>query len=416
MLSSGRHRYAVVLALIAIAILALGYILKPAAKHVANRAENLTVTRGELENLQQLVRRNNLKNLSSNFVSSAEDATAHVIMMQPWSTNGVFFPDLGLVVAKRLDALPRQLSTATDSLFQPVNPGLWVPGLPFFIGHLQPGADVTPARLGVNAPAQGGWVLVVAHGIFGQMLLSPGIYDGLIQSPCGPFVQNRLQTTIPLDETHLGGGLFDLAGDLYGVVLPCDDGPAIIPVTEIKRALSQVTNDSGVALARYGLRFAPSASRAKSVAVAEVWDDWPADQAGVEPGDELISLDGQPITLPQEAAALLQRSESGEHDFRLRRDRRTITAHVNAMNLQTASSVRPAIHVEDQSGVVVARVPKGSSADVAGIRTSDRLLSIDGKPATKLMVDQYFGQFRVTEPIWVVVQRPGRRVQLLVKP
>src|SRR5690348_15057657 len=141
MLLPERHRYGAVLALVAVAILGLGYILRPARMSLAKRADDLTVTRAEIENLQQLVRRNNLRNLSSNFVSTAEEAIAHVALIQPWSTNGVLTPDLGLIVPKRLDALPRQISTSSGTLQQPIAPAAWIPGLPFVIGRTQPDAE-----------------------------------------------------------------------------------------------------------------------------------------------------------------------------------------------------------------------------------------------------------------------------------
>src|SRR6185369_744766 len=375
-----------------------------------------TVTRAEIENLQQLVRRNNLRNLSSNFVSTAEEAIAHVALVQPWSTNGVLTPDLGLIVPKRLDALPRQISTSSGTLQQPIAPAAWIPGLPFVIGRTQPDAEVTRARIGTNAPTQGGWVLVVARSAFGQMSLSPGIFDGITPVACGPFIRTRLQTTIPLNQTHLGGGLFDLAGDLHGVVVPCDDGPAIIPIPEIRRALSNASSDSTIVLASYGIRFAGNPASPRTSVVSEVWDDWPSDQAGVQPGDEIMSVDGQTVALPQDAVAILLRNTSVEHDFRLRREGRNVTAHINAMNLATAASVRPAVYTDISDGVEISRVPRGSSADAAGLSPGDRILNINGRPVTPELLDRAFGQFRVAEQVMVVIRRPGRRLQIVVRP
>lgn len=416
MLLSERHRYGATLALIAVVILVLGYLLRPAPARLAKRADDLTVTRAEIENLQQLVRRNNLRNLSSNFVAMAEDALAHVALVQPWATNAVLTPDLGLIVPKRLDALPRQLSTSSGTLQQPITPSAWIPGLPFLIGRTQLDAEVTRASIATRPPAQGGWVLVVARNAFGQMLLSPGIFDGIIPAACGPFIQNRLLTTIPLNQTHVGGGLFDLAGDLHGIVVPCDDAPAIIPIAEIRRAIGNASTDATLVLARYGIQFAGKAGSPKTTIVSELWDDWPADQAGVQPGDELISVDGQSIAIPQDAVATLLRNANAEHDFRLRREGRNVTSHVDAMSLQTAANVRPAVYTEPSEGIAITRVPRGSSADTAGIAPGDRILSINGKPANQALIEESCGQFRVAAPVNVVVSRPGRRVFKVVQP
>jgi hypothetical protein len=413
---TGRHRYAAVLALIAILILALGYAFRPSSTHPQNRIDDLTATRVELENLQQLVRRNNLRALSSNFLGSGEESARHVIVVQPWGWNGVLVPDLGLVVAKPVDALPRQLSTPHASLLEPIAFSAWVPGLPFFVGRPQPGSDVSPARLGPTLPSQGGWMIVVARGPGGQMLLGPGIFDGIVQSACGPFIHSRLHTTVPLHPAHMGGGAFDLSGDLFGLVLPCDDGPAIVSIQEIRSAVASVSQDSGVVLTRYGMRFSGTLAPLPSTTVSEVWDGWPAAQSGIEPGDEVLSVDDRPTPLPQDAVSLLMRSPSSEHDLRIRRGRRNLALHIRSMGLLEASNVRPAVYIEDTEGLTIARVPKGSSADNAGLLPSDRLLVVDGRPATKQLVERAFGQFRVAAPVTVIVRRPGRRLLVQVLP
>ena len=86
------------------------------------------------------------------------------------------------------------------------------------------------------------------------------------------------------------------------------------------------------------------------------------------------------------------------------------------MSLEAAASARPAIYTETSEGVAVTRVPRGSSADAAGILPGDRILEINGKADTRELMDQAFGQFRVAEPVTVVVRRPGRRIQILVQP
>ena len=57
MVVSERNRYAAVLAIVAVGILGVGYWLKPIPKPQSQRGEDVSVTRAELENLQQLVRR-----------------------------------------------------------------------------------------------------------------------------------------------------------------------------------------------------------------------------------------------------------------------------------------------------------------------------------------------------------------------
>src|SRR3954463_14301414 len=152
---SPSHRYAAILAAVAVLILVLGYVLKPAAHPVNHsRPEDTTVTRAELENLQQLVRRNSLRNISANFTSVSEKVAAHVTAVQPWGTTGVLIPDIGLVVAKPLDALPRVVSVgAPPQPVYPITPKMWVPGIPFFASQIDAKHEsMIPARLSDAAP------------------------------------------------------------------------------------------------------------------------------------------------------------------------------------------------------------------------------------------------------------------------
>ena len=415
---SSRHRYAAVLAVISILILVIGVLLKPAPPS-HNQREDLTVTRAELENLERVVRRNNLRNLSSTFMTVAEDATSHITMVAPWGVNAVRLPDLEMVVAKRMDTLPRELSTVGEASHQIIEPMQWVPGLPFFTGRLAAGSDVSPANLTNTTPRQGDWVEVVADGVFGQVMMSPGIYNGVVQADCGSFIQYRLLTTVPLNPSHLGGGLFDLVGDLHGVVLPCDDGLAIIPVSELKKAAYAANSDASFTLVMYGMKLVdrPASNSGQSaVVVQEVWDRWPADHAGLSPGDEVIAIDNHPISLVQDIAATLKASGSAPHLVRIRRASRNVELQVSPMSPQVANEARSSLTASDETGVLVDRVTKGSSADRAGLRPQDRIVTLDGRPATPAACEQVFGQLTIQQPVTITIKRPGRRILVQVQP
>lgn len=413
-----RSRYALVLAVVAILILGIGIWLKPAPPPQGKRVDELTVTRAELENLQQLVRRNSLRSLSSSFASIAEDAAEHIVLVQPLSVNGISVPGIGLLAAKKLDALPRKLEATTDAGMQSIAPTVWLPGLPFFVSAVPASLARNPAPTATSAPLQGGWMLVVATGTSRQPLVSPGLYDGIVAASCGPFVRHRMQITIPLVPTYLGGGLFDLQGDLHGVVLPCDDGPAVIPLSEIQNALSLAKSDTGQLLARFGLRFAPGAQSESGATVSEVWDGWPADAEGMTPGDQIIAVDGKNTPTLSDASAALLRPTTGPYSVRLRHNnsRRLVTVSLAAVAVDDSDDSRPSLLAQDESGVTVVRVPQGSSADRAGIRAADRILSIDNQLATKQLVQRTFAKFQVPAPVSVIVQRPGRRLLIVVQP
>jgi len=412
---SERNRYAAVLAAVAIGILGVGYWLRPNAKPLSQRGEDVSVTRAELENLQQLIRRNSLRSLSTSFADVAEGTIGHIVAVQPWAVNGVLIPDYGLVVAKQLDAPPQQLSISSGNTSHPLRPSLWVPGVPFATVRLDTTGLLSPATLSDTTPAMGAWVVVVANGVFGQTFLSAGLYNGVApDNKCGPHIRYRLLTTVPLNHSHVGGGLFDLGGTLQGFVLPCDDGPAVIPVSEVKRAIASVNSTSGALLARYGMRMAAS-SDGQSTVVTEVWDDWSAAEAGFEPGDQISSIDGQKVSSANAAVTALLRDAPSEHVVEIQRGSRARTVNLVRAEVQD-SGMQPAVGIVSNNGVAISEVATGSSADLAGIRNGDRILVIDGRAATEAMVHKVLGQFKVADTLSVVVQRRGRRSLMVVRP
>lgn len=411
---SERNRYAVVLAAVALGILVVGYWFRPLPKP-QKHGEDVSVTRAELENLQQLLRRNSLRNLSTSFASVAEGTIAHLVTVQPWNVNAVLLPDDGLIIPKQLQIPPQRPSISFAGNTYPVRPSLWVPGVPFATARFDAAGSLTPALLSDSTPAMGGWVLVVANGVFGQTLLSPGIYNGVApDNRCGPHIRYRLLTTVPLNQSHIGGGLFDLTGALQGLVLPCDDGPAAIPVSEVKRAIASVNSDTGALLARYGMRLAPSAD-GQSTVVTEVWDDWSAADAGFEPGDQVLSVDGQKVAVTAAAEAALLLDSPSEHEVEIRRASRPRTLNLVRTTVQD-SAMQPALATVSNAGVSVADIAIGSSAQAAGLRDGDRILAINGRPANPTTVQNVLGQFKVADIVSVVVQRRGRRVLLVVRP
>jgi len=409
---SERNRYAAVLAAVAVGILVIGYWLRPLPKAQSQRGEDVSVTRAELENLQQLVRRNSLRNLSTSFQNIAQDNIAHLATIQPWGVNAVLTSDDGLIIPKSLEAPPQELMFNSGTVSNPLHVTLWTPGVPFAISRFDATGFVSPAQVSDSTPAQGGWAVVVANGVFGQNLLSPGIYNGVVQENCGAYIRYRFLTTIPLNQSQLGGGLFDLSGALQGVVLPCEDGPAAIPISEVKRAVAAVSTEP--LLGRYGMRIAPSTDN-QSTLVTEVWDGWSAADAGFEPGDTIISIDGQKVSATKDAVTTLLHNDPAEHEVDVKRGSRTRSLNLVRTRSEDVS-MQPALSAVSTSGVLVGNVSIGSSAALAGIKQGDRILFVDGRPATDAIVQRTFAQYRTSNPVTVVVQKRGRRSLVVVKP
>jgi Trypsin-like serine proteases, typically periplasmic, contain C-terminal PDZ domain len=421
-----RHRYIALLAAIAVLILVIGFMLKPAAPPPSRkRAAEPTITHAELENLQQLVRRNSLRSVAANFSTLADQLFPEVATVQPWGAGAVVMPDRGIIAAKSMDAVPEQLTlTSGDSAPSPFSAKAWIPGLPFLAGSITAIGDFSPSNIARSLPAQGSWLLLITDGHSRPSLLSPGIFSGRSEVACGPFIHQQLQTTIPLTSATLGAGVFDLSGGLQGIVVQCDDSYSLIGIADVQQALSQAGAASSILLATYGMRLtagaaAPNATSGSPV-IGEVWTAWPADNAGLQPGDALLSVDDQPIGKVEDAIAALTSDKMTTHRLRLRRGRRTLSTNLQTAQSSTAGTttgVGMGIGVDTQAtGIRLLQVAPGSSAAEAGVRPGDVVLQVNDFPATESGVQSSIAHYRVSSPTSIVVWRPGRRILLRLVP
>ncbi|HET9741705.1 MAG TPA: PDZ domain-containing protein [Terriglobales bacterium] len=418
-----RHRYIALLAVISVLILVLGFIFRPAAPAPSKkRAPDLTVTRAELENLRELVRRNSLRNVAADFTTLASQVFAEIATIRPWGTYAVVMPDRTLTAAKPIDAVPQPI-TVTSGGSQPYATTnlLWVPGLPFATARVNlSNNDLSPSQFARSAPAQGSWLVLVSDGTTGPTLVSPGVFGGMAGVDCGPFLHRQLETTIPMNAGSIGAGVFDLFGGLQGVVVGCEESPAVIPILEMQQAIALASAPSVAILARYGMRIAASSAATRSakssILVTEVWTGWPADLAGINPGDTLVAVDGKTLSQMQDATAALTATAPAAHQLQLRRTTRISRVTLTPVDLTgTAAGPPPAIRAEP-SGVRITQVAHGSSAEAAGLRSGDLILQIDGLPATSGRVQRLLSPYRVSRPMAVQLWRPGRRLLVWMQP
>jgi S1-C subfamily serine protease len=414
-----RHRYIAVLAVIAVLILVIGFLLRPAPPTSGKkRPPDDTVSHAEIENLRELVRRNSLRNVAADFTALADQVFSQVATVRPWGSGALVMPDGSIVGAKLMDRAPQQLTVASgENSPHPLAATVWIPGLPFFSGHAEAAGDLSPSRLARALPPQGSWLLLVTDGANSPALVSPGVLSGVGEARCGPFITHQLNTTIPLTQATMGAGVFDLSGNLQGMVVQCDDGISILGIGDIQQALSHAASSGPSVLARYGMRFAPpqasNGNAAASLLIGEVWTGWPADVAGLQPGDVLLSVDGKSVTNIQDATALLL-AEKPAYRLRVRRGQRLIAAEMASMQTASADSER-GVETEP-SGVRVLHVTPGSSAARAGLRSGDFVLRAGNLPAGAANTQALLGSYRVDAPVQTVIWRPGRQMLIWINP
>ena len=254
----------------------------------------------------------------------------------------------------------------------------------------------------------------------GQTVTS-GIVSALARNVSGiNAYRTFIQTDAAINPGNSGGALVSLDGRLVGIntALYSDGGGSVgigfaIPTALIRGLLTNSASGSQIVRPWLGVAgHSVNAAAAKrlglakpiGMAVEEVAAHSPAADAGLKPGDVVLSVDGKPVedeaglrfrfaTLLVGATAHLAVWRGGEtHQLEVRliappeTPPRTITQLKPPLALAgaTVASLSPALaeelQVETTSGVVVLDVPRGSTAAKFGLAVGDVVQSANGQP------------------------------------
>lgn len=219
----------------------------------------------------------------------------------------------------------------------------------------------------ITAKAFGMRVFVFSFG-FGKRLFGFqwGDTDCRVSAvPLGGYVklEGEGDDLISEDTSRLGDGRDFLSRPRWQRFLVYLAGPAM-------NALLTIT----VLSVFYMIGFAVAASRYDRPIVGSVDAGSPAEQAGIEPGDEILSIDGEALPSWEEAQyhILLRPDRALRLEVRRGGDERTVEVRSEATSQEKVGSigVNPLVRVGE--------VMPGEPAEAAGLRPDDAILGIDG--------------------------------------
>jgi len=177
------------------------------------------------------------------------------------------------------------------------------------------GADLAPALFVDAAQLRVGQLVVAIGNPQGfASSVTAGVVSGLGRSlPVGArggprrLVENVIQTDAALNPGNSGGALVDGAGHVVGIntALAGIGLGLAVPINDATRVIiSTLIRDGRVRRAQLGAAVAPRPlppaaaerlGRRGAVALLQVIEEGPAERAGLERGDLLIELDGEPV-------------------------------------------------------------------------------------------------------------------------
>jgi S1-C subfamily serine protease len=175
--------------------------------------------------------------------------------------------------------------------------------------------------------------------------------------------------------------------------------------------------------------------------VSDVVPDSPAQKAGLQRGDVIISLGGQPVADSRELRMRIAQSRPGTRvDLRVLRSGRALELSAPLEELREPAPSRPApaqapsaaLGIEaaplsedlrrrlqlprDLHGVLVAGVARGGRAELAGLRPGDILVEVDGKNVSSPQQLKQQTHAAGDRPVALLVWRAGHTRYVVVEP
>ena len=262
----------------------------------------------------------------------------------------------------------------------------------------------------------GDWVMAIGNPFGLGYTVTVGIVSAKGRSLGLGAYDDFIQTDASLNPGNSGGPLFNLRGEVVGVnTAIAARGQGIgfsIPANMAKGVISQLMEKGKVIRGWLGVIIQPITQEiAESIGhkdtdgalISDISPGSPAEKAGLRRGDVVVEFDGEPIKEFTSLSKLVGMKAPGTSSkITVLRDgkRKDVSVVLGSMpDEQTPaesrrekdielSDINPDIAarfgVEDESGILVTNVSRGSSAWEAGFRPGDVILEVNKKPVANL--------------------------------
>ena len=269
---------------------------------------------------------------------------------------------------------------------------------------------------------EGEWVMAIGSPLTFSHSVSTGIVSGLGRKRFFGEYGSFIQTDAAINPGNSGGALVNLHGELVGIntAIVSRSGGNIglgfaIPINLVKDVVEQLVEYGEVRRGLLGVHIAnldPLAAetmgldRNHGVVIDEVTSGGAADKAGVKVDDVVLAIDGQPMrnstelrdrigrTAPGTEVELLVLRDGKEKRIKVELELRTEEALASGRSRDNAEAEQEVLGLkvreltdelarrlryEDEDGVVVARVERGSEASRRGLRRGMLIQEVNRK-------------------------------------
>jgi serine protease Do len=285
--------------------------------------------------------------------------------------------------------------------------------------------DLTAARLGNSDELEiGQWVIAVGSPLGMEQTVTAGIISGVGETgrhfrfESGQRVRKYIETDAKINPGNSGGPLVDLEGEVVGINTLINVGPGgsygfAIPIDQAHEVASVILKEGRVrypyvGVSVVGVADAPKEELEKAGAnppkagalISAVTPGGPAAEAGIQPGDVIVSVGGKPVKTGDDVVGLVSEHKIGdtvaigvvrggqERDVSVKvsefpnpaltaKAERRVGVALQTLTPELASSlgIDPSV-----KGAVITDVAPKSPADQAGLAPGDVVREVDRKP------------------------------------
>ena len=279
----------------------------------------------------------------------------------------------------------------------------------------------------------GQWALAIGNPFGLDSTLTVGVISATGRTDIGiEDYENFVQTDASINPGNSGGPLLNIYGEVVGVntaIVASGQGIGFaIPINLAKLVADQLISSGAVTRGWLGVSIQPldaelaasfGLDRVTGALVTRVLPGTPAEKAGLQRGDVLLTFDGKPVRSVKELQLLVASSPLGKDlpiEILRERVRLTLTVSIVARDAETqptnqeiVEDVTPWLGMsfeKTEQGVRVAVVESDSIAANAGVQVGDLILAIN-RQAVKNLVDLHAARQRgrVKEGVLLLLQR-----------
>jgi S1-C subfamily serine protease len=268
------------------------------------------------------------------------------------------------------------------------------------------GQRFKPISFGISSDLLIGEKVIALGAAFGESLsLSTGVISGLartvtmeLQKDLYKSFPGLIQTDAAINQGNSGGPLLNIYGDMIGLTVAVLNGAHgisyAIPVDQLNDSLAHGLLDGGFSTRYWSGMAVSERERDLAPMVTMVHPRGPAGQAGLQPGDRILSINSIPVISFEQYSNMAQKHLAGETlDLAIRRGGKFHEVVFQLLNVEARNTqgligldlVPTTIEVPGERGnqrdecLLVAKVYPDSPAAKLGLQEQDLILAIGVK-------------------------------------